>query len=171
MRVLLAPCGFKRSLQVGELVDCMASGVAAAAPDAEISHAPMVDGGEGFTTTLVELTDGDAEGPSRFRGPLGQKVKAEIGLLGGEHQGEAAIEISSAAGLRLLPVAERDPVITTSYGVGELIRHVLDLGVDRLFVGCGDSGVSDGGVGLAEALGARATRPTGDKSLAAAVRR
>jgi len=152
--VMLAPCGFKENLLVDELVECMAAGVAAALPEAEILRAPMVDGGEGFTRTLVTLTGGILKF-SRVTGPVGKKVRAKIGLLGGAHKGTAAIEIAAAAGLRHVPRNARDPRKTTSYGVGELISLALDSGANRLLIGCGDSGVSDGGMGLAEALGVR----------------
>lgn len=154
LRVLLAPCGFKENLLSGELTECMARGVAAAAPYAEILRAPMVDGGEDFTRTLVALTGGTLKSV-KVSGPVGQPLTAKIGLLGGLHQGAAAIEIAAAGGLRHVPHNSRDPRKTTSFGVGELIRHALDLGADRLLIGCGDSGVSDGGMGLVEALGAR----------------
>jgi glycerate kinase len=142
LRVLLAPCGFKENLLVGELIECMALGVAAAAPNAEILRAPMVDGGEGFTRTLVELTGGTLDSVT-VTGPVGQKILAEIGLLAGVYRGQAVIEIAAAAGLRHVPHDARDPRKTTSYGVGELIRCALDLGASRLLIGCGDSGVSD----------------------------
>ena len=154
LHVLLAPSGFKEGLSVTELIECMARGVKAAVADAEILRAPMVDGGEGFTGTLVELTGGRLHSV-RVTGPVGQPVVAQIGLLGGVHTGTAAIEIAAAAGLRLVPVDQRHPLKTTSYGVGELIRATLEFGVTRLLVGCGDSGVNDGGTGLAEALGVR----------------
>jgi glycerate kinase len=154
LRVLLAPCGFKENLLSGELTECMARGVEAAAPGAEILRAPMVDGGEDFTRTLVALTDGSTKSV-KVSGPVGQTLTAKIGLLGGAHQGTAAIEIAAAGGLRHVPHKKRDPRKTTSFGVGELIRHALDLGAGRLLIGCGDSGVSDGGIGLIEALGAR----------------
>jgi glycerate 2-kinase len=153
--VLLAPCGFKENLLVDELIEYMAHGVAQAAPDAEILRAPMVDGGEGFTRTLVGLTGGSLEAVT-VTGPVGQTLPAEVGLLGGAHRSQAVIEIAAAAGLRHVPLEARDPRKTTSYGVGELIRAALDRGASRLLIGCGDSGVSDGGIGLAEALGARA---------------
>ena len=139
---------------MSELIDCMARGVAAAAPDTEILRAPMVDGGEGFTRTLVELTGGTLH-PVTVTGPVGQRLKAEVGFLGGEHRGTAVIEIAAAAGLRHVPQDARDPRKTTSYGVGELILAALDLGARRLLIGCGDSGVNDGGAGLAQALGVR----------------
>ncbi len=162
LRVLLAPCGFKENLLSGELTDCMARGVAAAAPHAEILRAPMVDGGEDFTRTLVALTDGTTKSV-KVSGPVGQKLTAKIGLLGGAHQGVAAIEIAAAGGLRHVPPNKRDPRKTTSFGVGEMVRHALDLGAERLLIGCGDSGVSDGGMGLVEALGARALDRRGRK--------
>lgn len=153
-RILLAPCGFKEGLTVAELIECMARGVKAAAPNAEILRAPMVDGGEGFTQTLAELTRGRLH-PVKVTGPVGQRLQAHVGMLGGAHTGTAVVEIAAAAGLRHVPSDQRDPLRTTSYGVGELIRAALDLGARRLLVGCGDSGVNDGGAGLAEALGVR----------------
>lgn len=154
LRVLLAPCGFKEGLTVSELIECMARGVKAAAPDAQILRAPMVDGGEGFTQAITELTGGRLHTVS-VTGPVGQRLRAHIGQLGGVHAGTAVIEIAAAAGLRHVPFDQRDPLRTTSYGVGELIGATLDLGADRLLIGCGDSGVNDGGAGLAEALGIR----------------
>lgn len=153
-RILLAPCGFKESLSVAELIESMARGVRAAAPDAEILCAPMADGGEGFVQTLVGLTGGRLR-PVQVTGPVGQPLEAHLGLLGGVHVGTVAIEIAAAAGLRHVPVDQRDPLWTTSYGVGELVREALDLGAQRLLIGCGDSGVNDGGAGLAQALGIR----------------
>lgn len=134
----------------------MSRGVKAAAPRAEILCAPMADGGEGFARTLVKLTAGHLR-PARVTGPVGQRLEAHIGLLGGAHVGTAAIEIAAAAGLRHVPADQRNPLWTTSYGVGELIRKALDLRPARLLIGCGDSGVNDGGAGLAQALGVRLT--------------
>ncbi|ACM33595.1 MULTISPECIES: glycerate kinase [Diaphorobacter] len=153
-RILLAPCGFKENLSVAELIESMARGVKAAAPDAEILRAPMADGGEGFAQTLAQLTGGCLH-PVQVTGPVGQPLQAHLGLLGGAHVGTVAIEIAAAAGLRHVPVGQRDPLRTTSYGVGELVREALDLGAQRLLIGCGDSGVNDGGAGLAQALGIR----------------
>lgn len=153
-RILLAPCGFKESLSVTELIESMGRGVRAADPEAEILCAPMADGGEGFAQTLVELTGGCLR-LVQVTGPVGQPLEAHLGLLGGAHVGTVAIEIAAAAGLRHVPVDQRDPLWTTSYGVGELVREALDLGAQRLLIGCGDSGVNDGGAGLAQALGVR----------------
>jgi glycerate kinase len=152
IRVLIAPSGFKEGLSAEEAAAAMAGGVKAAAPDALVHLAPVPDGGEGFTRTLVSLTQGALRRVT-VTGPLGDPVEAEIGCLGGAHEGTAVIEIAAAAGLKLVPKDRRDPLRTTSRGVGELIRAALDLAPKHIIVGCGDSGVNDGGCGMAAALG------------------
>lgn len=159
IRVLLAPSGFKEGLGVADVIDCMARGVHAALPQAEILSAPMVDGGEGFTETLVALTGGRLHRVT-VTGPVGQPVEAQFGFLGGRGR-IAVLEMASAAGLRLVPPDARDPLRTTSRGVGELIRAALDAGARRILVGCGDSGINDGGAGMAQALGIRLLDATG----------
>lgn len=164
LTVLVAPSGFKESLDAREVADEIAAGVLEACPDAAVIKAPLVDGGEGFTRAVVEATGGELR-PVRVTGPVGQAVDAWVGLLGpaqapggtGGHPAPltAVIEIAAAAGLRLVPADRRNPMQTTSRGVGELIRAALDLGARRILVGCGDSGVNDGGAGMAQALGAR----------------
>lgn len=157
LRVLVAPSGFKESLTVTEVAACIADGVRAALPDAEVVQAPLVDGGEGFARVLTEMTGG-ALHPVRVTGPVGAPVEAHFGVLGTPPDGgprTAAVEMAAAAGLRLVPRDARDPRRTTSYGVGELIRAALDAGAARILVGCGDSGINDGGAGMAQALGAR----------------
>jgi glycerate kinase len=123
-------------------------------PDARILRVPMVDGGEGFTEALVAATGGAMRRLS-VTGPVGEPVPSFFGFLGGSHAGTAVMEIAAAAGLRLVPRDRRDPTRTTSRGVGDLIRAALDAGAERLLIGCGDSGVNDGGAGMAQALGVR----------------
>lgn len=154
LTVLIAPSGFKECLSAGEAADAMAAGVRRALPDARVLATPMIDGGEGFTTALVAATDGTLHEVA-VSGPLGTTVNAPIGFLGGAGPRTAVIEIAAAAGLRLVPRRSRDPAVTTSRGVGELIRAALDAGAERILIGCGDSGVNDGGAGMAEALGIR----------------
>ena len=154
IRVLLAPSGFKESLGVTDVIEAMAGGVASAAPSARILRAPMVDGGEGFTETLVALTRGTME-PVVVTGPVGRPVEAFVGFMGGTAKRVAVIEMAAAAGLRLVPRDMRDPTATTSYGVGELIRAALDRGAEKILIGCGDSGINDAGAGMAQALGVR----------------
>jgi glycerate kinase len=152
--VLIAPSGFKESLDARDCAKRIAEGVLDVLPDARILSAPMADGGEGFTVALVEATGGSLHAAT-VTGPVGDPVRAHFGFLGGRARRTAVIEMAAAAGLRLVPRDRRDPTRTTSYGVGELIRAALDAGAERILLGCGDSGVNDGGAGMVQALGAR----------------
>lgn len=154
MNVLIAPSGFKESLGVKQVTDAIARGVLRAVPNARILKAPMVDGGEGFVEALVDATGGEMH-ELTVMGPVGDPVTSFFGFLGGAGKRTAVIEMAAAAGLRLVPRDRRNPMTTTSYGVGELIRAALDRVAERILVGCGDSGINDGGAGMAQALGAR----------------
>jgi glycerate 2-kinase len=154
LNILIAPSGFKESLGAPEVADHIAQGVLRAMPDAKVVCAPMVDGGEGFTEALVKVTKGTMH-HCTVTGPVGQLVQSFFGILGGRSKKTAVIEMAAAAGLRLVPRDQRDPTKTTSYGVGELIRAALEAGAQRILLGCGDSGINDGGAGMAQALGAR----------------
>ncbi|MGO4838021.1 glycerate kinase, partial [Rhizobiaceae sp. 2RAB30] len=113
-----------------------------------------VDGGEGFTEALVAATGGTLHRLA-VTGPVGDPVPSFFGFLGGAPVPTAVIEMAAAAGLRLVPRDRRNPCLTTSRGVGELVRAALDAGAQRILLGCGDSGINDGGAGMAEALGIR----------------
>ena len=157
LRVLVAPSGFKESLGADEVADCIASGVRRAVPDALIRKAPVPDGGEGFARALVNTVGGTLHEMS-VTGPCGTPVDAHYGLLApSEEHPEltAVLEMASAAGLQHVPRDARDPLVTTTRGVGELISAALDAGARRILVGCGDSGTNDGGAGMAQALGVR----------------
>lgn len=154
LTVLIAPSGFKESLSAEEAADRIAEGVVDTMPGARVIKLPMADGGEGFTQALVNATGGSLR-HLRVTGPVGEPVEAFFGLLGGRACRTAVIEMAAAAGLRLVPRDRRDPMCTTSYGVGELIRAALDAGAQRVLLGCGDSGINDGGAGMVQALGAR----------------
>ena len=121
-----------------------------------------MDGGEGFTRSLVETTNGSLH-RMRTTDPLGRPIEVEIGLLGQAAKRTAVIEIAAAAGLRLVAPAERDLARASSAGVGHMIRRALDLGAKRSLVGCGDSGVNEGGPGLARVLGAWFLQRTGNE--------
>lgn len=154
LTVLIAPSGFKESLSAEEVADRIAEGVRDTMPAARIIKLPMADGGEGFTQALVNATGGTLH-PVQVTGPVGEPVAAFYGLLGGRASCTAVIEMAAAAGLRLVPRDRRNPMLTTSRGVGELIRAALDAGAQRVLLGCGDSGINDGGAGMVQALGAR----------------
>jgi glycerate kinase len=152
--IVIAPSGFKESLGSREVADRIAAGVKRVMPEARLLRAPMADGGEGFTEALVDATGGTLQ-RLRVTGPVGDPVESFIGFLGGRDRKTAVIEMAAAAGLRLVPRDRRDPTRTTSVGVGELIGAALDAGAERILLGCGDSGVSDGGAGMVQALGGR----------------
>lgn len=154
MRIVVAPSGFKESLGADEVADRIEAGVRRVIPEAEILKAPMVDGGEGFTKALVAATDGVLR-EIEVTGPVGEPVNSHYGFLGGDGPKTAVLEMAAAAGLVLVPREVRDPSGTTTYGVGELIRAALDDGAEYILVGCGDSGTTDGGAGMAQALGVR----------------
>jgi glycerate 2-kinase len=154
LKILVAPSGFKESLDAPEVAAAITSGVLRALPDAIVTCAPVADGGEGFTRALVTATGGTMH-PVVVTGPVGESVASHFGFLGSDGPRTAVIEMAAAAGLRLVPRDLRDPLRTTTFGVGELILAALDEGAERLLVGCGDSGTNDGGMGMAAALGVR----------------
>ncbi|HFF3128095.1 TPA: glycerate kinase, partial [Vibrio cholerae] len=120
---------------------------------------PVADGGEGTVQSLVDATQGRLV-EVKVMGPQGKRVEAFYGILGDNQT--AVIEMAAASGLHHVPVAQRDPKLTTSFGTGELIRHALDQGVTKLIIGLGGSATNDGGVGMLAALGARFTNADGD---------
>jgi glycerate kinase len=151
MRIVIAPQALKGSLSAARTGEAIAQGVHAALPKAEVEIVPIADGGEGTVEALVEATSGRIVRQT-VTGPLGEPVEAFFGLLGNGQT--AAIEMAACAGLPLVPAERRDPRITTTYGVGELIRAALDLGCRHLIIGIGGSATNDGGAGMAQALGA-----------------
>ena len=152
--ILIAPSGFKESLDATDAALAIERGVLAALPGAAVRRLPVVDGGEGFTRAVADAARGEVR-PVTVTGPMGQPVAASIGLISDGDGLTGVLEMAAAAGLRLVPRDRRDPGETTTRGVGELIGACLDAGVDRILVGCGDSGTNDGGAGMASALGAR----------------
>ena len=152
MNILIAPSGFKEGLSSEDVADCIEEGILRVLPDAHTVKVPLVDGGEGFASTLIKVTGGKIF-EAVVTGPVGEPVQAHWGVLGGSGPKTAIIEMASAAGLRLVPEALRNPLHTTTYGVGELIMRALDAGAERILIGCADSGTTDGGCGMAQALG------------------
>jgi len=152
VKIVIAPDSFKGCLSAAQVSEAIQAGICAANPDITCQKVPLADGGEGTVDALVHATDG------RFvsavvEGPLGEPVEAQFGILGDEET--AVIEMAAASGLPLIPEEQRDPTRTTTYGTGQLIRAALDAGCRRLVVGIGGSATTDGGTGMAQALGAR----------------
>lgn len=160
MRIVVAPSGFKESLDAEETANCIETGILRVLPNAEIAKLPLVDGGEGFTKALVKSTGGTLHRLT-VMGPVGKPVKSHYGFLGRDRPRTAVLEMAAAAGLRCVPREARDPGMTTTYGVGELIKAALDNGAERILIGCGDSGTCDGGAGMAQALGVRLVTANG----------
>lgn len=152
MRIVVAPQSLKGSLTAAETGWAIADGARLVYPGAEISVVPVADGGEGTTRALVDATGGRML-ERKVTGPLGHAVLAFFGLLGDGHT--AVIEMAASSGLPLVPPEQRDPRITTTYGVGELILAALDEGCTHFIIGIGGSATNDGGAGMAQALGTR----------------
>ncbi|RRJ62664.1 glycerate kinase [Paenibacillus oralis] len=149
---VLAPDSFKESMTAKEVCDAMEKGLRKVYPHADYIHVPMADGGEGTVQSLVDASGGRIY-TKLVTGPLGEPVTAQYGILG---DGEtAAIEMASASGIHHVNKETKNPLITTTYGTGELIRECLDQGIKRIIIGIGGSATNDGGAGMAEALGAR----------------
>src|SRR6266516_6341990 len=152
MRIIIAPQSLKGSLTAAQAGEAIAQGVRNVHPTAEIEIVPVADGGEGTVQALVDATGGKII-QQTVTGPLGEQVPAFFGLLG--DGSTAVIEMAACAGLPLVPPEKRDPRITTTYGVGELILAALDYGSRHFIIGIGGSATNDGGAGMAQALGAR----------------
>ena len=155
MKIVIAPDSFKECLSASEVAAALADGVRAACPGAKMDLCPMADGGEGTVSAMVAATGGEVRA-LKVAGPLAEPVVAEFGLLGGLSAGGgpiAVIEMAAASGLDLVPPSRRDPMRTTTYGTGELIRAALDAGATEILIGIGGSATVDGGCGCAQAIG------------------
>ncbi|EOY5382508.1 glycerate kinase [Cronobacter dublinensis] len=151
-KIVIAPDSFKESLSAMDVATAIEAGFREIYPQATYVRLPMADGGEGTVEAMVAATGGHiVQVP--VTGPLGNRVEGFYGVLG---DGETAvIEMAAASGLHLVPPAQRDPRITTSFGTGELILAALDSGVKAIIIGIGGSATNDGGAGMMQALGAR----------------
>nr|WP_017554875.1 glycerate kinase [Heyndrickxia coagulans] len=149
---VLAPDSFKESMTAKEVCTAMEAGIKKVIPDAVCIQVPMADGGEGTVQSLVDATGGKIYHET-VTGPLGNPVTAHYGILG---DGEtAAIEMASASGIHLVTKETKNPLITTTFGTGELIKACLDKQVKNIVIGIGGSATNDGGAGMAQALGVR----------------
>lgn len=152
MKIVIAPDSFKGSVSATRAAEAMVAGVRRAAPGAELVLVPMADGGEGTVEALVQATGGQIR-RAEVCGPLGEKVRAKYGVLGGGRT--AVVEMAEAAGLPLVAAERRNPLDTTTYGVGELILAGWGEGCREFLIGVGGSATNDCGTGMAQALGVR----------------
>lgn len=151
LRIVVAPQALKGSLTAAQAGEAIARGIRAVYPEAEIDAVPVADGGEGTVQALVDATSGEVVWET-VMGPLGEPVVAFFGLLGDGQT--AVIEMAACAGLPLVAAERRDPRVTTTYGVGELMLAALERGCRRFIIGIGGSATVDGGAGMVQALGA-----------------
>ena len=160
MKIVIAPDSYKESLSALDVATAIEQGFSEIFPDAEYVKIPVADGGEGTVEAMVAATDGRIV-RTAVTGPLGEQVEGFYGLSGDEKS--AFIEMAAASGLELVPQKQRDPLKTTSWGTGELIRHALDAGVKHIIIGIGGSATNDGGAGMVQALGAKLLNGDGEQ--------
>ena len=160
MKIVIAPDSFKGSLTALQAADALEIGLRRVFSDANIEKVPMADGGEGTVQSLVDATDGEILTAQVFD-PLGNTIDAQYGVLGDGITG--VIEMAAASGLTLVPPNKHNPLVTTTYGTGQLIQAALDYGCRKLIVGIGGSATNDGGAGMAQALGAKLLTATGEQ--------
>lgn len=151
-KYVVAPDSFKESMTAKEVCDAMEKGIKEADSAAEVIKVPMADGGEGTVDSLVDATQGQRV-IVEVTGPLGNKISSYYGILG--NGTTAVIEMAKASGLEIVEKKKRNPMITTTFGTGELIRDALDHNVKEIIIGLGGSSTNDGGSGMAQALGAK----------------
>ena len=152
-KFVLASDSFKESLTAEQACQAMQRGILQVFPDAHCIAVPMADGGEGTVDALVSSLSGRRV-KCQVTGPLAsQSIATYFGLI--ESDQTAVIEMAKANGIHLLETSQRNPMLTSTYGTGEMIRQALDFGVKKIIVGLGGSVTNDGGAGMAQALGVR----------------
>ena len=151
MKVVIAPDSFKGNMRSATVCGIVKEAILSEMPDAEVLTVPMADGGEGTVDAVVAATGGSVESIT-VCGPLGGMVDAHYGLL---PDGTAIMEMAAASGIECIPHDRLNPMAATTYGTGELLRHLLECGHNSIVMGIGGSATVDGGVGMAQALGFR----------------
>lgn len=152
-KILVAVDSFKGSMTSLGAGNAIEKGIKSILPDAEIRVRPVADGGEGTTEAIIYGKNNVSRGSCIVTGPLGKKITAEYTIYDAADGRTAVMEMAAAAGLPLVPEDQRDPMHTTTYGVGEMIRDAILKGCERFIVGIGGSATNDGGIGMLQALG------------------
>ncbi|WP_047982305.1 glycerate kinase [Ornithinibacillus contaminans] len=157
MKVVVAPDSYKGSISSVQVAEVISQAVYEVIPKAEIIQMPMADGGEGTLDALLGAMGGDRI-QLECTGPLGNRIQTEYGIV---HNRLAIVECALIAGLVQVPIKERNPEHTTSFGIGEVMKDALDRGCSEIIVGLGGSAVNDGGLGMLMALGMQVTNKNG----------
>ena len=160
MKVTVAIDSFKGSLSTFEAGSAAKDGIKKVFPEAEVIISPLADGGEGTVDAVVSANNGEYI-TATVTGPLGEKVDAKYGII--PERKLAVMEMSAAAGITMVPEEKRNPLDTTTYGVGEMIKDALDRGMRNFLIGIGGSATNDGGLGMLSALGFEFTTKNGEK--------
>lgn len=160
MKIVIAPQTFKGSISALDAAHAMRDGVMRVVPDAEVALVPVADGGDGTLETLVEGSGGEIH-RIEVAGPLGERRSAEWGAMGDGVT--AVIEMARTSGLALVPEDKRNPLTTTTFGLGEAIHHAMNAGFRRFIIGIGGSATNDAGAGMAQALGVRLLDGSGNE--------
>ncbi len=150
MKVTVSIDSFKGSLSTFQAGQAVAEGIKRAFKDAQVKVCPLADGGEGTVDAVVTATGGEII-ETEVTGPLGKKIKSSYGII--PKRQTAVIEMSAAAGITLVEEKDRNPLNTTTYGVGELILDAIKKGSRKFIIGIGGSATNDGGIGMLQALG------------------
>lgn len=151
MKIVVAPDSFKESLDAVKAAEAIQMGIKEVLPDSHLVLLPIADGGEGTTNALVRAGNGKFI-DTPVSGPLGNTVLARWGVLA---DGTGVMEMAAASGLPLVPPEQRNPMLTSTLGTGQLLRAALDYGCTRIILGIGGSATNDGGAGVICALGAK----------------
>lgn len=152
-KILVAVDSFKGSMTSLGAGNAIEKGIKSILPDTEVRVRPVADGGEGTTDALIYGRDGVSRERCYVTGPLGDRITAEYTIYNAADGRTAVMEMAVAAGLPLVPGNRRDPMHTTTYGVGEMINDAVSKGCERFIIGIGGSATNDGGIGMLQALG------------------
>ena len=151
-KILVAVDSFKGSMTSLEAGNAIKKGIKSILPDTEVRVRPVADGGEGTTDALIYGRDGVSRERCYVTGPLGDRITAEYTIYNAADGRTAVMEMAAAAGLPLVPENRRDPMHTTTYGVGEMINDAVSKGCERFIIGIGGSATNDGGIGMLQVL-------------------
>tara|TARA_R110002049_G_scaffold9962_2_gene49672 strand:- start:46821 stop:47960 length:1140 start_codon:yes stop_codon:yes gene_type:complete len=152
MNIIIAPDSFKECLSAKDVAANISIGIRQVMPKAMVNKIPISDGGEGILEVLVEGVGGRFVAVTVFD-PLMREIEGQYGIL--KDDKTAIIEMAKASGLELLKEEEKNPLITSTFGTGQLIKHALDKGCEKIIIGIGGSATNDGGAGMLRALGAK----------------
>lgn len=158
-KILIAPDGFKESLTAIEVANSMKVGVKKVWPESDIVLMPVADGGDGTMQTIISQSNGIIH-TSKVTDPIGRKILADWG--GIPEKNTAVIEVAKSSGLELLSLKERNPLITTTRGIGVLIKEAMDNGYKKMIIGVGGSATNDGGSGMLMELGIKFRKLNGE---------